>query len=580
VRRRWWAALAGVVALVVAVVWGTGNMPWQGPGTAEAGVSRVGPGGGTFTFPGVVVVSVPKGAVTSETTLRVTAPQALRTGEPGPLAGVRTSAVRIGVSLERGVQPKVPLTLRLPHTGTGRALAYTPGDGTYALLPSADDGRRVSVSLPHLSPKYVAYVDDQALLGSFFPKEVEKDRGRCAQETTVSGRKIRIGAASRGWSLKDDSPVFACLSAGDGGHVRVGIANRVDYILSVAATGDVRLAVSRGDNEEEVVKYVSALLPFGHNVKAYLGRDGELVGSVAAQDLPATIELRGDFRTFAAESIVRLFGLAVGLLTGEGNAGRTMETVGVLLGQGSLVSCVQNSMAPLSGNATLGQVVNAGAGCFGTLVGLLAGRIDVVRALWRVAWAGDALKAIADTVTSSISGIRMQLRNTLRVEVIGPPTGPAFTLKPNFANFAAGESISLFDRLTIPHPANWTGAMSEPGVVANFAEDCGGSTAECPHIEFVNLAAGRAADYFGADPVRHWAAQSCSGGTPAKVEGPVRLTLGGQPALLYRQRCGADRDASPRYAWTVPGKRLFVMISDVGASAEIVEGALERVRWR
>jgi hypothetical protein len=584
VRKRWSVAIAGAVALIVAAVWmaGTGNVPWRGSGTAEAGTARVGPGGGTFTFPGGVTVTVPKGAVERETTLRATAPQALKAAETGPLTGVRTAAVKLDISLSGGVQPKVPLTVKVPDRDAGIALPYTPDGSTYALLQSVREGQATKISLPHLSPKYVAYVSDQALLDSFFPQKVEKNRDACKQEVTVSGQKIRIGGASRGWSLKDGSPIFACLSPGSDGYVRVGIANRVDYILSVAATSNVRLATSRGDSEEEVVKYVSKLLPFGGKVKAYLGRDGKLAGSIDAKDLPATIELQGDFRTFAAESIVRLFGLTVGLLTGEGNAGKTMETVGTLLEQGSLVSCVRNSMDPLSGNATLGQAVNAGAGCFGTLVGLLAGRMNLAKALWRLAWVGDALKAIVDTVTSSISGIRMQLRNTLRVEVAGSSgaaAGQAFTLKPNFANFEAGESISMFDRLTIPHPSNWTGAMSEPDVVLNFAEDCGGTTADCPHVNFVDLASSKASGYFGSDPVKHWAAQSCSGGTPAKVEGPVQLTLGGQPAQLYRQRCGADRYASPRYAWMVPGKRLFVMITDVGASPEIVEGALERVRW-
>lgn len=156
--------------------------------------------------------------------------------------------------------------------------------------------------------------------------------------------------------------------------MRVGIANRADYILSVAATSNVRLAAARGDSEEELVKYVSKLLPLGGKVKAYLGRDGKLVGSIDAKNLPATIELQGDFRTFAAESIVRLFGLTVGLPTGGGNAGKTMQTVGTLLEQSSLVSCVRNSMEPLSGNATPGQAASAGAGCFSTLVGLPACR--------------------------------------------------------------------------------------------------------------------------------------------------------------------------------------------------------------
>ena len=590
--RRWAAAgTAGVLALVVAAVWaaGTGNLPWDGPERAASATAQVGPEGGTFSFPGGAVVTVPEGAVASDTTLRFTAPRDLDADEAGPLDGVRAAGSTFDISLASGgrddIQPAVPLTVTLPRGDDARhllALPYTPDGDAYALLPSADGGTATTISLPHLSPKYVAYVSDQALLDSFFPQRVERNRGDCARDLTVAGQKVTLG--SRGWSLADDSPIFACLQPGSEGYVRVGIANRTNSILSVAATSDVRLAASHGDYEEEVVTHVSRLLPFGEKVEAYVGRDGELVGSIATKDLPATIELAADFRTFAAESIVKLFGLAVGLLTGEGNAGRTLETVGTLLEHGDLVSCVQNSMAPLTGNATIGQVVNAGAGCFGTLVGLLAGQLDLAKAVWRVAWLGDALKALADTVLSSVSGIRLQLGNTLRVAVAGPPGGAGtggqpFTLEANVANFAAGETISLFDRLTIPYPKIWTGAMSEPDVVMNFAEDCGGTTADCPHVTFVNLASARAEEYFGSDPVRHWAGQPCSGGAPGKVEGPATLTLGGQPARLYRQRCGEDRHASPRYAWLVPDKQLFVMITDSGASPEILQGALERVRW-
>lgn len=153
---------------------------------------------------------------------------------------------------------------------------------------------------------------------------------------------------------------------------------------------------------------------------------------------------------------------------------------------------------------------------------------------------------------------------------------------PNFTNFEPGATIEMFDRLTIPSPQVWEGAMSEPDTVWNFIDRtiCTADGASCPHVNFVNLASNKSETYFGSDPVKTWSESSCSVGIPGNLEGPAEITLGGQLAQVYGQRCGEDRYAAPRYAWLVPDKQLLVVMTDSGGAPEILEGALERVEWK
>ncbi len=433
--------VVAALALVFGVLVVTDKLPWQNndqpPGTGKTVTAE----GGTFTFPDDMQVTVPKGALKGDATLRVSRPEPLAEGDAGPLGGLRSSGVAFDVSLttsDKGeVQPLKPLKLTMPPKGmpapnsVGQiiALPYTANDnGGYGLLPWTFGDGKLSIELTHLSPKYIAYAYDTALLARFFPGRIEQNRGECSQEATVAGQKVKIGPKSRGWSLNDNnSPIFACLFD-EGGKVGVGVANRADYILSAAATSNLALTTSHGDYEEEVVKYVSRLFPAGEKIKAYLGRGGKLAGITDVQDLPATIEFQADPRTFMAENLFNLFGLAVGLLTGDGDAGRTLQLVSKLLEAGDMLTCAQKALAPLQGDADIGQIVSAGASCFGVLLGLLVEQLDLSKALKYLTLAVDALKVAVETIVSSANGIKLTLTDTLRVEVVSAtPACPSGT---------------------------------------------------------------------------------------------------------------------------------------------------------
>jgi hypothetical protein len=446
-RRKW---LIPTAILVIAVVIATFVVlkPWESstgtPAGKDPSSAVVGRDGGTFTFHDTFTVIVPKGAVNGETTLTVTQPQGLKTSD-GPFPQLRKAGSAFDITLSQGdkrdIQPAQPLEVTFPLNGAYRPegaanaipLLYTPGStpGSYLWLPTrVENNQMVRVSVGHLSTKYLVYVEGKSLLDAFEPKKVEADRGDCPQEATISGRKIKVKATR--WSLNSDSPIFACLLSGPSGSVGVGVTNRVDYILIAAATSGVKnIAVSQGDLEEESVKYVAKLLPGGEKVKAYVGRAGKMTAQITPADLPQTIEIKGDLRTFTAENTVRLLSLAIGMITGDGNAGKTLQLLGKALENGNLVSCLQKSMGPLTEKSSFGDIANAGSSCFGTLFSILAEQIDLGKALWRVGWVADALKGIYDTATSSLNGIRLEFVNTMRIEVQtdAPPCPTGTTLQ-------------------------------------------------------------------------------------------------------------------------------------------------------
>jgi hypothetical protein len=403
----------------------------------DDGAAAVTAEGGTFNFPSGLSVVVPKGAVDGDATLQVSKPSVLDKSASGPFTGIRTAGVVFDVALNQGgksTQPKAPLEIVVPLKDGSSfrpagvkgsiPLAYTPDEkGGYLLLPSKKtEDQALHVTAAHLSPKYVTFVTDQALLDSFFPDKVKADPSvECKQEISVSDEKVKIGPKSQGWSLNSDSAIFACLSEGADGNVQVGVVNRIDYILSVAATSDVRLASSRGDADEELYKLVANFLPGGEKVKTLLGRGGKMVGSINPDDLPSTIELQGQFRTFIAESAVRLLGLAIGILTGEGKGGKTLELLGKALSAAGLVTCLQSSLGKLPEDSNVASVVTSTAGCFGALFEAVASQIDLGNVLWRIPWMADAFSAIIDTVVSSMNGIKLTLANTLRVQVVKEP---------------------------------------------------------------------------------------------------------------------------------------------------------------
>lgn len=461
--------LPGVVAVIVALALAVGlgvvtgkldnpfsDKPKPGPRT-EATVDK---DGGTFTFPDGIVVTVPKGAVNEETTLSVGGVTPLRPQDAGPFddpatKGVRAGAVKLDVSLSRGgkhdIQPAKgkPLGITIPLQGKLKpagvdvrsALLYTPGVNNvgYQLVPTQPvKSGMLRGTLQHLSPKYVTYVSDQGLLDAFFPEKVKQNRDECKQEVSVKDTKVKISRDSRGWSLEDDSPVIACLFE-DEGRVGVGVANQLQFILSAAASDNIRVTSSFGDPEEEVAKRLADLLFPNDKIKAYVGRDGKLVGSVDVSSLPATVELRGDPNTFLAEGAWQAIKLLTGIITGSGGG----EVATTLLDAPSVVSCIQGALNVSRGDlpSMAGVIDLVASKCTDRIVRALQPHIDPFNLLGRAHAVFGGLWEVVKTTRSAFDGIRMQFNGTISVKIMGDASA---SLKPFLGKwFVHGSSLTI-----------------------------------------------------------------------------------------------------------------------------------------
>jgi hypothetical protein len=161
-----------------------------------------------------------------------------------------------------------------------------------------------------------------------------------------------------------------------------------------------------------------------------------------------------------------------------------------------------------------------------------------------------------------------------------PPVASS-TLQPPVANTASlegSETITLFDKLTLPRPVTWESTQGGVGV-APFSDvvTCV-NTAGCPQIIFFDLATSEGKEASGGDdPLKLWAETPCEGATLGAIEGPAQFTLDGHAGLFYQQQCGEV----VKYLWSVPDKQLLVTAYPGlgGLSAEIIQGVLESGTW-
>lgn len=443
--RRW----IGIVAILVAVTLILGILEWTGRidlpfvgRTSKPGVFQVDEEGGTYPLPSGGQITVPKGAVDKSATLTVTAPRELAADEAAPLKGVRQGGVAFDVSLtrenERDIQPAKdkPLVLAMPTkapatVGDERLLTlpYTSdGEGGYGLLPHKASGAgQLSIQLSHLSPKFVTYVTDQQLVDAFDAESVEKDRGKCDDDLTVGGVKVKIDHdRSRGWSLKKDSAIFACLAKSKENpneYVRLNVLSRIDYLLSVAAADNVRTAASKGNAETQVVKSLSRRVFNLPKVKQYVGENEKFVGSIAAESLysrDAIVELRADPHTYLAEVMWRMIQMMTNILIGE-QSDKSAKVAKKIVGSVSVVSCLQDAVEKYQGKLNPNMAVDMVVNCSGPILEVVAKFHVVFKVLAALKELWDQMDDMKVMVERGLNGIRLTLADTLRVTVTAEP---------------------------------------------------------------------------------------------------------------------------------------------------------------
>jgi hypothetical protein len=431
----WAAALAVLVGLIQYV---HGDWPFDKEEPHRNGPPRsheVGPEGGALSFDGGVVITVPKGAVDRKATLAITSPDRVSDHGTVPFKKLNKPTVVFDVSLKEGtrsIQPRKPLrmsvSLKDAWLPTGAkpvdAKVYTPLGGGLALMPSKLDGNRLTISMGHLSPKYVSYVSDADLVASFDADKTEKDPSTCSQQVAISGGKVIFGA-TQGWAIGDkNSPVYACLYKGQDGYVRVGVLNRVDYIVSIAATSNVRIAEATGDAETEATKAIQRTLFPAGKVKALVGGGDTLVASIRIDDLPETLELRADPNVFFSASFYRLLSLAVDLLVDK-TGSQTLEAIESLMGNVDLVTCLQSVVNDMGNSPSVGSIFQGSMKCVSTIVEAIAKTFKLEGLFWgKVSWVIDAITTIIATATDAWNGIRLTINDTIRIPVVAEMDAP------------------------------------------------------------------------------------------------------------------------------------------------------------
>lgn len=410
-------------------------------GTTGGGVSdqhQVDADGGTYRFGNGITVTVPKGAVNGDTTLSVGTPRQSPAGGKTPLAGTNRATVSFDVTLAQGfddVQPRKPLDITVPLRGAmlpagtkpSQALLYTGSGANYQFVPATVRGNVLHASLNHLSPKYITYVDEDKFAQAFGIDGRSITRPQdCKSEVAANNTgKVKFGDGNKGWSNSDkDSPIYACLTAGDDGNPRIGITNRRYYVLSAATSDGVTVQASPGDTDEELAKAFARTVFPNKRIAAFLGRDGRLVATTPSGSLPARVQLRADPNTFLAESGVFALTFTAGILTGK-DSDDLAKTVKALLDAKDVTQCLQQTLDISTGKFDFGfddavnLVTSKCMSAIGEALGLPASPWDLFGKWFQTV--GNGLSGGVKAIRTSYEGIRMQTWDgkppvTVRVE--------------------------------------------------------------------------------------------------------------------------------------------------------------------
>ena len=423
------------VSLLAAALAIAGGACGGGSARSSARSATVGERGGQYTVGGITV-TVPEGSVKNGTTLSVSTPNASAAGDTSvPLTGARQSAVHFDISLSGGAQPAAgkPFEVSVPLEGgylpagaqPAHALLYSPGrtGKEWRLVPATVSADGVlHAKLEHLSSKAIVYIDDtqlQELIVS--PAVAMGARPDCSGSViSPSTGRLRFGSRSTGWSDNADSPLLVCMfPSGDG--VGLSIRNRVNLILSVAATDGLTLSSPASGAEDELARRLADRLFPNPVIRTYLSRNAELTTPLPAASLPATVELRGDPNTFLAEAVFNSVKFLVGIFVGR-KSGEVAQDIRNLIEAPDLIDCLRSAVAVAGGNASLADIGELVIGRCTEIVRDKVGELAKDVAAWDMFWQRILVPVEGavlgwNTVWSALDGIRMQVVGTMRVAV-------------------------------------------------------------------------------------------------------------------------------------------------------------------
>ena len=350
-RKRWLqVTIAGLAAIALAVAGYVFFKPDTQPTSDDPWSVSTDAAGGTYTFPDGREITVRPDTVDKETTLKVGRATQVAADQPAPFSDVRTGAVMFDVSLVQNgeeIQPFEPLDITIPLEGDllpegsdpNTALLYTElAENQYWYMPARVENKVLVGELYHLSPKYVAYLNEAEFLKKYPLGDGYAKPEDCQDKVETSAGEVEFGPATSGWSNDDSSPIGACLVVDEDGNLSLGVANWLHYIVSVDTSDGMELAATSGGVDEELVKYFADLIYPGE-LDAFIGIDGYLEATIPIDSLPARMDIKANANTYLAQ--VGLFALGAVLDIFTGGAGT--QAVRAVLEIVDVVSCIQDA---------------------------------------------------------------------------------------------------------------------------------------------------------------------------------------------------------------------------------------------
>jgi hypothetical protein len=191
------------------------------------------------------------------------------------------------------------------------------------------------------------------------------------------------------------------------------------------------------------------------------------------------------------------------------------------------------------------------------------------------------LAGIFAAITLSATVVLVLLQNT----GVGPSRSPvSHTVSASTQSSLAvptpslppHHNVELFGKLILPYLDDvWEGAMSDPDSNENIVDrtNCSDITANCPHINIINLNASYIKSTYGNNPVKKMIAEICRSSQAAVTS----VKAGGELAQYTLCSSGSG------YVWYVPSKGILVTAYNNASGKIGLEGllaALANVSWK
>lgn len=440
-RYRWRAPAA--LSVVVALLLSAGCSWFESEEKPKsATTTEIVPEGGRHTLENIVITA-PKGTVTSATKLTVTGPVRKQDDASLPFGGLKAPNVQFDISLADGAQPLKPLDVEIPLTGNflpsgakpEHALLYSPNKaGEWRLVPGIVEKGVLHAKVASLSPKHIVFATPAALIKTVLDDlytQSQRDAGGCKHEQTDAEGKVLLDGS--GWEKNANSAVHPCLTQ-QNGKIKLKVTNNSALMWSIATSGPA-VDASTDSTEIEMVRLIARSLPHDKKVKAFLAEGHDAWININDDALPVTVQMRADAVPFLANTIWIAVKFGVGVFSGKSGDG-VLALANEVMKAPELLDCMADAFKSTANNQldVVGIVRVALSECGQRIAKLVEAVLPPLN-WWEktvntfftvVDGIGDAL----GTINKAYSGVVQQIKGdvTITVKSAAPPKPPCATL--------------------------------------------------------------------------------------------------------------------------------------------------------